>query len=306
MKLEEITPPKPGKEEILINVKAAGVNPVDTYIRSGKYLRLPELPYTPGYDAAGTIEAVGEGIERFKVGDRVFTARNLSGAYAEKVLCHKNQVFPLPEKVFFQQGAALGVPYGTAYRALFQRAKAVRDEVVLIHGATGGVGIAAVQLARNAGMTVIGTGGSEKGRKLVKEQGADHVLDHHAPDYLDKILKITGGRGVDVILEMLANQNLGKDLTLLARNGRVVVIGSRGKVEIDPRETMVRDSSILGMTLLSTTDPKWNGLYAAICSGLSDGSLSPVVGKEMALREAPVAHHEVIESKAFGKIVLVP
>ena len=152
-----------------------------------------------------------------------------------------------------------GVPsftYGTAYRALFQRARAVAGETVLVHGASGGVGVAAVQIARASGLTVIGTAGSEKGRELVAEQGAHHVVDHRAPKYLEQILGLTDGRGVDVILEMLANVNLGKDLGLLAERGRVVVIGSRGTVEIDPRATMGRDASILGMVLAKTPEPE--------------------------------------------------
>src|SRR5437660_12882185 len=248
LKLEEIPDPKPGAGEIVVRVRAAGVNPVDAYMHTGTYARKPPLPYTPGFDGAGEIESVGADVKGFAAGDRVYIAgpgNTVSGAgtYADKALCSPSQLHPLPARASFGQGAALGVPYCTAYRALFQRAGARPGEVVLVHGATGGVGIAAVQLGRAAGLVLIATGGTEKGRNKVAELGAHHVLDHHAPDYLDQAVAITGGAGVDVILEMLANVNLGRDLEILAKRGRVVVIGSRGKVEIDPRATMSRDSS---------------------------------------------------------------
>ena len=141
----------------------------------------------------------------------------------------------------------MGIAYGTAYHAMFHRGATKPGETVLIHGASGGVGSAAVQLARAAGMTVIGTAGSESGMKLVKQEGAHHVLNHNSQGYLDELMKLTGDRGVDVILEMLANKNLGKDLTVLAKKGRIVVIGSRGPVEINPRDAMTRDADIRGM-----------------------------------------------------------
>jgi NADPH2:quinone reductase len=306
MRLEEAKDPEPGPGEVLVEVRAAGVNPVDTYIRSGFYPVKPELPYTPGMDAAGIVESAGKGVGRVKAGDRVYVAGNLSGSYAEKTLCKENQVYPLPEKVSFAQGAAIGVAYGAAYRALFQRGAAVAGEVVLVHGASGGVGIAAVQIARAAGMHVIGTSGTVKGRSLVREQGAHHVFDHHAPDHMEQILRLTNGLGVNVILEMLANVNLGKDLGILAHQGRVVVIGSRGTVEIDPRDAMRRDAAILGMVLMNAAGRDIASIHAALGAGLENGTLHPVIGKEMPLTEAPRAHHEIMESSAYGKIVLIP
>ena len=213
---------------------------------------------------------------------------------------------PLPPNVSFAQGAGVNVPYATAFRALLQIARAQAGETVLIHGASGGVGVAGVQLARAAGMVVIGTGGTERGRELVAVQGAHHVLDHHAPDYLEQFMKLTRGRGVDVILEMLANVNLAKDLTVLAPQGRVVVIGNRGNIEINPREIMRRDAAVLGMTLLNATRHELAGIHAGLVAGLENGSLRPVVGKEFPLAEAAQAQRAVMEPGAFGKIVLVP
>ncbi len=305
MRLEDIADPKPAPGQVVVRLHAAGVNPVDSYIRAGAY-GPGTLPYTPGGDGAGIIESLGDGVAGLRVGDRVYVARAPSGSYAQKMVCDALHVHPLPSAVTFAQGAALGVPYGTAYRALFQRASALPGEWVLVHGASGGVGTATVQLARAAGMVVIGTAGSDEGRQHVIEQGAHHVLDHHAPDYLKQVVPLTGGRGVDVIVEFMANANLGRDLELLAPNGRVAVVGSRGPVEIDPRQTMGKESDIRGVTLMTTAGKELSTIYAAIGAGLENGSLRPVIGQEIPLADAPRAHRDIFEKHARGKIILIP
>jgi NADPH:quinone reductase len=306
LKLEQAQDLKPGPGQVLVRVKGIGVNPVDTYIRSGNHAVRPSLPYTPGIDAAGDVEEVGEGVSKVAAGDRVYVGGTISGAYAELALCNESQVHQLPQQISYVQGAAINVPYATAFRALFQRAKAVAAESVLVHGASGGVGIASVQLARAAGLKVIGTGGTDEGRDLVAKEGAHHVLDHRAPGYLEEVLALTGGKGADVILEMLANVNLGNDLKVLAKLGRVVVIGNRGNVEINPRDAMVRDAVILGMTLFNASEQELASVHAALVAGLENGTLRPIVGREMPLEDAPRAHHTVLEPGAFGKIVLIP
>jgi NADPH2:quinone reductase len=293
---------------VLVRVKAVGVNPVDAYIRSGTYARKPSLPYTPGTDIGGIVESVGPEVTRFKRGDRVYTHGTTagSGGYAELAVCDESQVHPLPERLAFAQGAAIGVPYATAWRALFLRAQARPGETVLIHGASGGVGVAAVQIARAGGMRVIGTAGTEKGVSLVREQGAHAALNHRDPEYLNQIMPLTGGRGVDVILEMLANVNLDRDLELIALRGRVMVVGNRGRVEIDPRKMMGKDGTILGMTMFNATADEQRMIHAALVAGLENGTLNPVVGKEFPLAQAVQAQNAVMETGAFGKIVLVP
>jgi NADPH:quinone reductase len=306
LRLEEVPTPQPGPGEVLVRMHAIGVNPVETYIRAGTYARLPALPYTPGNDGAGMIEQVGPDVNEFKAGDRVYTAGSLSGTYAEFALCKAQQVHRLPENVSFAQGAAMGTPYATAYRGLFQRAGAKPGETVLVHGASGGVGTAAVQLARARGLRVFGTAGSDKGRKLAREQGAHEVFDHYARDHFDQIMNATDGRGVDVIVELLANVNLAKDLTILATGGRVAVIGSRGRVDIDPRDAMQRDVDLRGMVLPNTPPAELASIHAALVAGLENGTLRPVIGKEFPLAEAAQAHGTVMEPGALGKIVLVP
>jgi len=306
LKLEEIPTPRPAAGQVLVRIHAVGVNPYDTYMRNGVYAIKPPLPYTPGSDGAGVVEAVGQGVNKIKPGDRVYVAKTVTGAYAEYALTLESQVHPLPAKVTYAQGAGVWVPYGTAYHALYQCTRARAGETLLIHGASGGVGIAGVQMARAMGLIVLGTAGTEKGLELVKREGAHHVFDHTKPDYREQILKATGGLGADLILEMLANVNLGHDLKLLAPHGRVVVIGSRADVTISPRDIMTRRGSIHAFTLWGATEDEEKEIHAGLIAGLENGTLRPIIGKELPLAEAPRAHKEILEPGAFGKIVLVP
>lgn len=309
LRVEDVPEPAPNPGQVVVRIHAAGVNPVDAYIRSAAQGRQPSLPYVPGSDGAGTISAVGEGVAGLAVGDRVYVSGSapgaFSGTYAEEALCLREQVHPLPAALSFAQGAAVNVPYATAWRALVDRAGARPGETMLVHGGSGGVGIAAIQIARAAGLTVFATAGTPRGLALVGEQGAHRAFDHTAPGYLDQILDATGRRGVDVILEMLANVNLDKDLGLLARFGRVVVVGNRGRVDIDARQTMGRDAAILGMTLMNANAEDRVRIHAALGAGLANGTLTPVVGREFPLDDAPAAHAAVMQPGAYGKIVLL-
>ncbi|HET6485338.1 MAG TPA: NADPH:quinone reductase [Spirochaetia bacterium] len=305
LKLEEAAEPLPGAGQVLIRVKAVGVNPTETYQRSGM-VRTAKPPYTPGSDAAGVVERVGSDVHGWRPGDRVYTAGTLSGSYAEMVLVRESQLHALPERVSFSQGAGINIPYATAFHALAHVAHARAGETVLIHGASGGVGIAACQLSRNLALTAIGTAGTDAGRALILREGARHAVDHRAADQAEQIMKLAGGRGVDVILEMLANVNLGMDLKLLAPKGRVVIIGSRGDVTITPRDLMGRDASVHGMLLWNLSDADALSTYAALGEGLEQGTLQPVVGVELPLAEAAQAHRRILEPGAHGKIVLIP
>jgi NADPH2:quinone reductase len=295
--LEELPQPEPVEGEVLVRVQAAGVNPAETYVRAGAYIDLPALPYTPGPDGAGV---------RVDTGERVYMTGSLSGTYAEYALCREEDVRPLPDGISYAQGAALGTPYATAYRALFQRAAATAGERVLIHGASGGVGLPTVQLALAAGLEVTGTAGSEAGSELVAAQGDVHVLDHRDPAHLEAALELTGARGFDLIVEFLANANLGRDLKALAPRGRVMVVGSRGPVEIDARDLMNAEGAILGMRLPNARPDELQAARAAVDAGLRSGVLKPVVGRELPLAEAPRAHRLIMERPALGRLVLVP
>jgi len=306
LKIEELPKPTPGPGQVLVRIVGAGVNPADTYARSGNYANKPPLPYTPGMDGAGVIDSVGPGATHIKLGDRVYLAGSVSGTYADYALAMEAQAHPFPDRISFSQGAAVYVAYATAYRALTHFARARAGETILVHGASGGVGIAALQFASAAGLKVIGTVGSAEGRELAAREGAQKVLDHREKGYREEVSSFSGGKGVDIILEMLANVNLGADLTMLAPRGRVVIIGSRGEATINPRDLMSRDAAIFGMLLWNISEDDAASTHAAIGAGLRNGVLRPVVGAELPLAEAPQAHRRVMEPGAHGKIVLLP
>jgi NADPH2:quinone reductase len=310
LKLEQVPDPAAAAGQVRVRVHAVGVNPFDTYMRAGGYAIKPDLPYTPGADAAGVIDQVGLGVPGWKLGDRVYVSGTVlgkaHGAYAQFAVCTPEQVHRLPDRVSFAQGAGLFVPYVTAWRALFGRVNTRAGDTVLIHGASGGVGVAATQLAVAAGALVIGTAGTDEGVAMVKAQGARHAVNHTTPGYLDQIAALANGRGPDVIVEMLANVNLDHDLTVVAPGGRIVVIGNRGRVEIDARKIMTKDVSVFGLALWAIPADEIRRAHDAIIAGLESGALNPVVGTQLPLKDASVAHQLVMEPGARGKIVLIP
>jgi NADPH:quinone reductase len=309
LQLADAPVPSPGPGQVLVRIGAAGVNPVEAYIRTGTYARKPELPYTPGSDAGGVVDAVGEGVTRLAVGDRVFVfAFNgfTTGTYAEAALADASLVHPLPDSLSYAQGAAVGVPCVTAWRALFQKARIEAGETVLVHGASGGVGTAAVQLAAAAGATVIASAGTAAGRAVASAQGAAHVVDHTAEGYRDEIVRVCGGRGPAVVIEMLANVNLAHDLAMIAPRGRVVVIGNRGALELNPRAIMAKDAIVTGTTLPNMAADEAHVAIAGVSAALRSGVLRPVVGRELALGDAARAHELVMTGGATGKVVLLP
>lgn len=310
LQYEDAPDPAPGAGEVLVETRAVGVNPSETYMRSGSFGRRPPLPYIPGGDAAGVIAALGEGVTAWTEGDRVYIPSHIhgvnTGTYAEKIVRAADAVFALPDAVTFEQGAGLGVPCGTAYHALFDRADAGAGETVFIHGASGAVGIAGVQLAKAAGLTVIGSAGTDRGRALVAEQGADHVVDHTADGYPDGIADLTGGNGPDVILEMLADVNLARDIEIAAMFGRICVIGARGDVTVNPRIAMGKELSVMGVAPATRSDPEKFAIHKGLGEALTAGHLRPVIGRSFPLAEAADAHAAVMEPGAYGKIVLLP
>lgn len=305
LELQDVEVPTPGPNQVVVQIRAVGVNPVDAYVRAGTNARR-DCPYTPGVDGAGVVHQVGEQGSDWKPGDRVYLGGSLSGSYAEFALCQTTQIFPLPDSLSFSQGAALFVPYSTAHRALFSRGHAKAGESVLIHGASGGVGLAATQLARAAGLTVLGSAGTEAGLAAAAREGAHHVLNHHDADLPEQVLELTSGRGVDLILEMLANQNLAKDMQMIAMHGRVCVIGNRGSLDFNPRLAMSKDADIRGLILFNTPEPELQSIQRAIYAGLEAGFLRPIVSRELPLAQAAEAHEAVLRPGTLGKIVLLP
>jgi len=306
MRLVECDIPVPEAEEVLIRVEAIGVNPVDTYVRAGDYPVLPSLPYTPGKDLSGRVVGVGAGVKKWKEGDRVYSVGSRSGAYAEYALCHHSQIFSLPANLDFFQGAAVGTPGAAAWRALLTRARGKKGERLLIHGASGSVGMIAVQLAVARGLSVYGTAGTARGMDNIIRAGALKAYDHTSDGYLEHIRSDCGERGVDIILEMLANVNLAHDLQLLGQGGRVVIIGSRGTVCIDPRATMAKETEILGMSLFNSSEAEMKEALVGLYQLMSENRLVPEIAVTLELEEAPRAHRMILETGNSGKILLVP
>lgn len=310
LQLENMSDPIPAANEVVIDMMAAGVNPADTYMRTGTYAIKPELPYTPGGDAAGIISAVGADVTAVSIGDRVATGTAFSsvrlGCYAEKILRNENDVIKIPDQLSFSQATAMGVSYPTAHQALFNRGRLTAEDTVFIHGASGSVGTSAIQLAKRAGAKVIGSAGTQAGLTLIKAQGVDLAVDHTSEDYADKIVAFTNGNGVDLTIEMLANVNLATDLDLAAKYGRIVIIGNRGEITINPRMTMMKELDVMGMALANVSSESSKPIMDDLIKGINDGSLKPVTGKEMPLSDAAIAHEYVLAPGAHGKVILVP
>lgn len=305
LRAEQVSAPKPGPGQVLLRVHAAGVNPVDTYIRAGQYAKLPPLPYTPGMDGAGEVLALGDGVATarpdLRVGSRVWCFRSVTGTYAAQCVCEAAHVAPLPEGVGFDAGACLGVPALTAWQALHHKAQVRAGETVLVRGASGGVGLACVQLARDAGARVLATASPGPGAQLARDAGAHEVLPHAL-----EAMPSSSPAAPDVIVEMLANVNLASDLALLAPRGRIVIVGNRGEVTINPRAAMGKDATILGMSLFNITPDELAHAQQGVCAAAQRGVLRPSIRAAMPLDRAPDAHALVMAPGSQGKIILLP
>lgn len=309
LKVVDIAEPIPEKNEVKVTVHAVGLNPSESYTITGNYAyNVPDLPYVPGYDGAGIVEEVGPGVEKVKVGDRVylsgFNAKRNTGTYAEKVVIDAKNVYPLPDKASFSEGAALGIPAFTAYRALMQKARVRAGEKVLIHGASGAVGSLAVQIAKSVGAIVIGTSSTDKGRKSIIELGADYAIPHVTDENKDKIMELTDQKGPDIIIEFLADVNLETDSKIIADYGRIVIVGSRGTIEFTPRNLMTNDATITGMAFTYPESQDMIEMHHGVTALVQSGFLKPVVGRKFPLERAKEAHEHLMGSSGDGRTIL--
>jgi NADPH2:quinone reductase len=301
MRVEDVQLEAPGPGQVHVRLRAAGVNPVDRSVRLGGFAR-PPLPYVPGQDGAGEVVAVGEGVQRVGPGQRVYVAG--APTYAEEAVVPEGAVWPLPDGISFEEGAAIGVPYVTAYRALHHASAAQPGDWVLVHGGSGGVGTAALQLGRAAGFRMVGTSSTEQGRRHVLAQGAEAAYGH---DDTSELLAVTSGAGYRVILELHANtQTLSTALELLATGGEIVVIGNAGPAEIAPGALMAKAATLRGITGRTLTASEQARIHTALGALLALGVLRPVVGQKFPLAEAGRAQEELARGGVVGKIVLVP
>lgn len=309
LRLEEAPDPELREGHVVIRVKATGINPADLVRMSGKYPQPLPLPYIPGTDVAGEVEAIGAGVGHVRVGERVFGRSLNGGGYAEKACLPTNEMFPLPESLSFAEGAAIPVPFYTAYVALHHKAQLKEGETVLISAGGGGVGVAAIQLAKAAGARVITTVGSLEKAERTKGLGADIALNYKEQDFAAEVQSLTDGKGVDVIIENVAADNFAQDFSALGRRGRIVLIGTgTGKA---PESTFMtgaalfKEATIYGMAL-----PNSVALIPDIANALiplfADQKIKAMVHKSYPLVEAQQALRDLVAGKVFGKLVLAP
>jgi NADPH:quinone reductase-like Zn-dependent oxidoreductase len=330
LEVQERPDPPVGRGEVRIAVKAAGINFADTMARVGLYPDAPKLPCVVGYEVAGDIESVGEGVEGHAVGDRVFAGTRFNGQ-AELVTIPANQVLAMPEKLSYEEGAAFPVNYGTAYAALVIMGGLKASERVLIHAAAGGVGISATQIARGIGAEIFGTASPSK-HDAIREQGVDHAIDYRSLDFEEEVQRITGGDGVDVIMDALGPTSFRKDYRLLRSGGRLIMYGASelqtgsGKRDLPtalralarmPMATlpwwksmgvMNENKGVFGLNMLSWWDREGSldRVTEPLLSGLEKGELKPVVAEAFPFDRAPDAHRFIEERRNVGKVVLVP
>jgi NADPH:quinone reductase-like Zn-dependent oxidoreductase len=326
--LERPDPPV-GPGEIRIAVRAAGINFADTMARLGMYPDAPKPPCVMGYEVAGTIESIGEGVDGFAAGDRVMAGTRFGGQ-AELVTVPADQVLPLPERLSFEQGAAFPVNYGTAYAALIIMGSLRANDRLLVHAAAGGVGIAATQIARNVGAEIFGTASPAK-HEAIRAQGVAHPIDYRSHDFETEARRITGGEGLDLIIDALGPSSFRKDYRLLRSGGRLVMYGLSEVTKEGGRDIPTALKSLAKMPL--ATIPWWKSLALMnenkgifglnmlkwwdregsldrvtepLMADLEGGRLEPVVAGAFPFERAGEAHEFIGERRNVGKVVLFP
>lgn len=329
LRVRELPDPRVGAGEIRIGVKAAGVNFADTMARVGLYPDAPKPPCVMGYEVAGEVESVGDGVEEFSVGDRVFAGTRFGGQ-AELVTVPANQALPLPERLSFEQGAAFPVNYGTAYAAMVVVGSLREGTRVLIHAAAGGVGIAATQIARNAGAEIYGTASPSK-HEAIRAQGVAHPIDYRNQDFEAEVMRLTGGEGVDLVIDALGPTSFRKDYRLLRPGGRLVMYGvseastERGRdipamlrsLAKMPLATipwwkslalMNENKGIFGLNMLKwwEREGSLDRLTEPLMADLEAGRLEPVIAESFPFSRAGDAHRFIAERRNVGKVVLFP
>ncbi|MFF5110323.1 NADPH:quinone oxidoreductase family protein [Streptosporangium sp. NPDC000095] len=306
--VEDVPDPVPGPGEVVIEVGAVSVNFPDILVVEGKYQNLPERPFSPGKEAAGRVKAVGAGVERLRVGQRVLALVEFGG-YAEQLRVPEELVMELPDAMSYESAAASGLVYSTAYFGLLRRGRMKPGETVLVTGAGGGVGSAGVQLAKAYGARVIALAQDDAKAELARRQGADVVLTSTPETLRDDLLAATDGRGVDVVLEMLGGDFLTQIIRATAWEGRIVIVGfaSGGQNPIKPGHILVKSISIVGLQSSDYRDrmPElMRSTMAEVFRLFVDGKVDAAVDTTFPLQKAGDALQYVKEGRVKGKVVL--
>jgi NADPH:quinone reductase len=307
---EEGSAPTPAAREVRIGVRAAGCNFFDILITQGAYQVRPELPFAPGAEVAGVVEAVGEGVRALAVGQRVSALLD-HGGYASAVVAPETRVFPMPDQMPFEEAAAMGLVYQTSHLGLMHRASLRRGETLLVHAAAGGVGLAAVQIGVAAGARVIGTAGSEDKLDLIRQQGAAEAINYRKEDWVQRVKELTEGRGADVIYDPVGGDIFDQSLKCVAFEGRVLIVGfASGRIPDAPmNRVLIKNFSLVGLhwglylrlnpSLLQQTQEAIYRLY-------QQEQIRPFVSATYPLTEAPAALEAIGSRQTSGKVVLIP
>lgn len=299
---------RPG--DVVIDVKAIGCNFFDILITSGKYQVRPELPFSPGAEVAGTVVEIGEGVERFSVGDRV-SALLEYGGFASTVAAPQERVFPMPPQMTFEEAAALGLVYQTSYVGLVHRANLRAGETLLVHAAAGGVGLSAVQIGVAWGARVIGTAGTQEKLGLVEDNGADVALNYRDEDWVERVKELTHGRGADVIYDPVGGETFDLSTKCIAFEGRILIIGFASGTIPSARmnRVLVKNFSLVGLHwgLYFEKNPQvLHEAQEAISQLYASGKIVPVVSATYTLEDAEAALNALGSRKTTGKVVLIP
>lgn len=306
----DVPDPIPGRDEVCIEVRAIGCNLPDILMIQGRYQRRPALPFIPGWETAGVVRSVGAGVSEFVPGQRVFALPGLS-AYAEVVAVPAQQVYPLPQALTFEQGAAFGLVYLTSYAGLVHRAHLRPGETLLVHGAAGGVGLAAVQIGKALGARVIATGGSAEKRDVARAAGADLTIDYGSGEWIEQVKAATNGVGADVIYDPVGGDVFDGSIKCIAFEGRLLIIGFAGGriADVATNRVLLKNISVIGLYLglYRERDPGLARQWVAELVKLAEaGSLKPIVFKTFPLWDAAEALALLVSRRSYGKVVLIP
>lgn len=306
---EDADDPKAGPGQVVIDNHASGVNFPDILMIGGKYQFKPEFPFSPGMEVGGVVSEVGEGVTHVQPGDRVMAMTSMGGGFAEKSVTEERKVFKLPENVSFEQAAGFPVTYGTTYHALKDRAELKEGEVLLVHGASGGVGLNAVELGKQMGATVIGTVGSDAKMDIVKQYGADHVFNYSEKSIRDTVKELTGGQGADVIYDPVGGDAFDESLRCINWGGRLLVVGfASGRIpEAKANLVLLKQCQIVGVFWGAWTERHpdlCREQFTELLDMCDKGQLNPHISLRYPLEQAPDALKALAARKATGKVII--
>jgi NADPH2:quinone reductase len=308
--VQDVPEPEAPPGSVLVDVRAAGCNFFDILMVRGKYQVKPPFPFTPGAEIGGVVAAVGDGVTRFAVGDRVFASSGIGG-FAERAVVPEVAVYPLPDAMSFEEGAAFPIIYPTSYAGLVFRADLQAGETLLVQAAAGGVGVAAVQIGKALGARVIGTAGSAEKCAIARREGADETIDYRDEDFVARVMELTGGAGADVIYDSVGGDTTDKSLKCIAWNGRLLIIGFASGVipEIKANRILLKNIAVTGLHwgAHALKDPeKVQQTFDALFELYAAGEIRPIIYKRYSLDEVAQALEALGSRQTYGKVIVAP